>query len=212
VSHRDVGGMNNLKNTDINQRHIYKNTDGIPSVINEYTNNFGKPYVIGEFGFEWDWSKNFNDFADGMDNDFRRGLWYGLFSPTPVLPMSWWWEFFENRDMMEYFKNVRTFSDTMLQSCTDGFESFEVSTGNGKFHTFGVHCTAGYYVYVYNNSADAGDITITTRYLPVTNRDLKTYNCETGIFKSERISVTGGNTIRVENLHLQGKSGLILFW
>ena len=27
--------------------------------------------MIGEAGFEWDWSKNFNDFAEDMDGDFK---------------------------------------------------------------------------------------------------------------------------------------------
>jgi hypothetical protein len=43
-----------------------------------------------------------------MDSDFKRGLWYGLFSLTPILPMSWWWEYFDNRKTDEYFKKIRT--------------------------------------------------------------------------------------------------------
>lgn len=88
VSHRDIEGMNDLKNIDINQKHMYKNTAAIPGTIREYTQKHNKPYVIGESGYEWDWSKNFNDFASEMDADFKHALWLGLFSPTPVLPMS----------------------------------------------------------------------------------------------------------------------------
>lgn len=114
ISHRDLAGLNEVPSLDINQKHIYRNTAIIPSTIRDYEERFGKPYVIGEFGYEWDWSLNFDDFADDMDRDFRRGLWYGLFSPTPVTPMSWWWEYFENRGMMTYFRGVREISDRML--------------------------------------------------------------------------------------------------
>jgi len=211
VSHRDVKGMNDLKNIDINQRHYYKNTEAIPSATKVYLQRHGKPFIIGEFGYEWDWSKNFNDFADEMDNDFRRGLWYGLFSPTPVLPMSWWWEFFESRGMMEYFNNVRTFSDTMLRSCNDKFESFNVSGGNEQYHTYGVRCPGHHFVYVYNNSSTAGDINIKSDDLPDNLQNFQIYNCDTGNFSSESIS-TSGDTLRINNKQLQPKSGMILIW
>jgi hypothetical protein len=204
--------MNDLENIDINQRHMYKNTGDIPSTLVQYTREHGKPYIIGEFGYEWDWSKNFNDFAQEMDNDFRRGLWYGLFSPTPVLPMTWWWEFFENRAMMEYFRNVRVFSDTMLHDCNGNFETFEVTGGSEQIHTYGVRCPGHSFVYVYNNSADTTNISITTNDLPKAPQIIQTYPCETGRFKPERITETGRNTIRVETARLQPKAGIILCW
>ena len=88
ISHRDLEGLNAIPDMDVNQKHIYNASSVIPSTILSYEEQFGKPYVIGEFSREWDWSKNFNDFADEMDADFKRGLWYGLFSPTPITPMS----------------------------------------------------------------------------------------------------------------------------
>ena len=90
--------------------------------------------MIGEAGYEWDWSKNFNDFADDMDGDFKRALWHGLFSPTPVLPMSWWWEFFENRGMMSYFKPVSEMNRMMLEAGKGKFESFAVKTNRNEVH------------------------------------------------------------------------------
>src|SRR5690606_24826361 len=116
ISHRDLDGLNSIKNIDINQKHIYKSTASIPATVIEYEKNFGKPYVIGEFGYEWDWSINFDDIAEGKDSDFKRGLWYGLFSPTPVLPLSWWWEYFDNRGVDVYMVNVRKILDKMMRT------------------------------------------------------------------------------------------------
>jgi hypothetical protein len=65
ISHRDLKGLNSLAHMDFNQKHIYKNTTSLPKAISDYERDFKKPYVIGEFGYEWDWSKNFDDFADG---------------------------------------------------------------------------------------------------------------------------------------------------
>lgn len=150
ISHRDLAGLNSVPDMDINQKHIYNNTSVIPSTITRYEADFGKPYIVGEFGYEWDWSKNFDDFGEGMDTDFRRGLWYGLFSPTPVTPMSWWWEYFDNRDMVRYFKAPALVNDMMLESGNGNFETCPASAG--KAQAYAVKCGDKTFVYVFNDT------------------------------------------------------------
>ena len=150
ISHRDLEGLNSIPGIDINQKHIYKNTSGIPGEIEKYEKEFGKPYVIGEFGYEWDWSKNFDEFGDGMDFDFKRGLWYGLFTSTPVTPMSWWWEYFENRSMIPYFRGVREINDRMLNSGNGDFKKIKAYADG--LETYGVQCGETVFVYVLNKS------------------------------------------------------------
>lgn len=148
ISHRDIEGLNSIPNIDINQKHIYNHTSILPVEINKYVSQFKKPYIIGEFGREWDWSKNFDDFSAEMDVDFKRGLWYGIFSPTPVLPMSWWWEYFDVRWMTTYYRGVREISDRMLAAGNGAFEPISVKAGNS--HAFGVKCGDEIYVYLFN--------------------------------------------------------------
>ena len=150
ISHRDLAGLNSVPDIDINQKHIYKNTGGIPAEIEKYEKEFGKPYVIGEFGYEWDWSKNFNDFSEGMDFDFKRGLWYGLFTSTPVTPMSWWWEYFEDRGLMSYFQGVREINDLMLASGKGDFKKINVQAEG--LDAFGVQCGEKIFIYLVNHS------------------------------------------------------------
>ena len=152
ISHRDLEGLNDIPDIDVNQKHIYCATSAIPKTILDYETRHGKPYIIGEFGYDWDWSKNFDIFADGMETDFRRGLWYGLFNPTPVAPMSWWWEWFDNRGMVGYFRNVRLVSDRMLKAGNGCFEPLEVKAGDAE--AFAVRCGAVTWVYVYNPGPD----------------------------------------------------------
>ena len=151
ISHRDVVGMNDVPDMDINQKHIYNNTKDIPNTLHRYTAAHNKPYIIGECGYEWDWSKNFNDFADGMDWDFRKCSWYGLVNPTPVIPMSWWWEFFEDRGMMKYYKPVREISDMMLASGEGSFEELPLKAANAEMYA--VKCGQKVFVYFFNDSA-----------------------------------------------------------
>ena len=151
ISHRDLEGLNSVPGLDINQKHIYNATVSIPNNIRSYSDRFQKPYIIGEFGYEWDWSKNFDDFADGMNMDFSRGLWYGLFCDTPVTPMSWWWEWFDEHGMIPYIRNVRFINDMMLEAGNGSFEHLKTKN-QGKAETLAVRCGDKTFVYVYNGS------------------------------------------------------------
>lgn len=162
ISHRDVKGMNDVPDMDINQKHIYCNTRDIPGTISGYEAAHGKPYIIGECGYEWDWSKNFNDFADGMDWDFRKCLWYGLVCPTPVTPMSWWWEFFENRGMMRYIKPVREISDLMLESGKGEFDPLSLTAPDVEMYA--VKCGPKVFVYFFNDSDKSVKVDAMTRH------------------------------------------------
>jgi hypothetical protein len=210
VSHRDIAGMNDLKNIDLNQRHIYRNTSAIPSTIREYTAKHNKPYVIGEAGFEWDWSKNFNDFAPDMDADFKRALWYGLFSPTPILPMSWWWEFFENRGMMGYFKTVSEISRRMLNAGNGSFETIQGITAADGLETYGVRCGKQDFVYLYNPSSADAQIRLTGLQLNSRTKTVTVYEPETGQYSTTPFDVLPDKTIRMEALKLHPKCGMIL--
>jgi NADPH-dependent 7-cyano-7-deazaguanine reductase QueF-like protein len=116
--------------------------------------------VIGEFAFEWDWSKNFDDFATDMDLDYKHGLWFGLFTPTPILPMSWWWEYFENRGMTTYFRGVREINDLMLKAGNGNFEKIDMQSD--QLNLRGVKCGKTYFIYMLNETGE--DKTSTIRF------------------------------------------------
>ena len=148
ISHRDIVGMNSIAYIDFNQKHIYKHTEKIPAIYPDYIQTFAKPYVIGEFGFRWE--DQDTQYAKEAVYDFKRGLWFGLFSPTPILPMSWWWELFDDQKMAPYFRSVREISDQMLKAGDGKFEQVDVA--GGSFHTQGVKCGDKYFIYLLNES------------------------------------------------------------
>ncbi|RYY37879.1 MAG: DUF5060 domain-containing protein [Sphingobacteriaceae bacterium] len=197
ISHRDIKGLNSLKNIDINQKHIYKNTAIIPETVVKYEKEFDKPYVIGEFGYEYDWSKNFDDFAEGMDSDFKRGLWFGLFSPTPILPMSWWWEYFDNRGTDAYYKRVRPISDMMLEAGKGNFESIELKNIAKDITAYGVKCGGKMFVYLWNPASSAQQTEVSFAVAKSGNYTVKTYNCETGETSSVSKIIASNKTINL---------------
>lgn len=151
ISHRDIAGMNSVPYIDFNQKHIYKHTEKIPGIYPDYIQTFGKPYVVGEFGFRWEDADP--KYAKEADYDYKRGLWFGMFSPTPILPMSWWWELFDDEKMTPYFRSVREISDRMLKEGNGQFEQIPVTTN--VLHAQGVKCGKTYFVYLLNESDDA---------------------------------------------------------
>lgn len=158
VSHREIEGMYALEELDLNQMHVYKRTRQIPEEILMYTEKYRKPFSWGEFGYEWDWNKDFSTFAEEMDHDYRIGLWYGLFHPTPILPMTWWWEFFEERNMTSYFRSVADINELMLEAGQGSFQMVEVQAGEAE--AYAVKCGETYFVYVLNNSGQVFNVDV----------------------------------------------------
>jgi hypothetical protein len=183
ISHRDLKGLNSLLAIDFNQKHIYKNTAGIPVAIEQYETKFGKPYVIGEYSYEWDWNKNFDDFAPEMDSDFKRGLWYGLFSPTPVLPMSWWWEYFDSRKTDTYLERIRVIMDDMLKAGHGDFRTISLQSTDTTVIKYAVRCGDKIYIYAFNPAATRRKSTIRLN-LSGTDFKMESYDCESGVYKS----------------------------
>ena len=208
ISHRDIMGLDILPYIDINQKHIYKRTEQLRPEILRYTKAYNKPYVIGEFGYEWDWNKDFSKITKGLLYDYKRGLWYGLFSPTPILPMSWWWEYFDKHNMTTYFKGVREISDKMLAA---GHGSFKIVNTDAKvIEAYGLKCGEELFVYLLNNS----NSTQTSDVILHLKNNI-TYNVKGFIPVSRRyidLSTTekAADGIEVQGIKLKSKQELIL--
>jgi len=202
--------MNDLKNIDINQRHIYKNTSGIPATILEYTAKHNKPYIIGESGYEWDWSKDFNAIAPEMDGDFRRGLWLGLFSPTPVLPMSWWWEFFENRGMMTYFEMVKKVNNQMISEGKGKFEIVDVKSLENGLEIYGVRCGKTTYVYVYNSASTKKPLQFQNWNWNKTKGNVELLDTGAKKYSTEKYSVSSEKVLTIDNVLMAPKQEFII--
>lgn len=192
ISHRDLEGLNSLKNIDFNQKHIYKNNRALPTTIVKYAQEFKKPYVIGEYGYEYDWSKNFNLFADEMDSDFKRGLWYGLFSPTPVLPLSWWWEFFDDRGTDAYIKNVSNISKEMLKAGKGSFFKLDVGSATPGLECYAVKCGSQSFVYVYNPGKLPVSPVVSLTGNATFSKNVQRYDCETGNYEPAKAILREG--------------------
>ncbi|WP_404420684.1 DUF5060 domain-containing protein [Nibricoccus sp. IMCC34717] len=184
ISHRDIAGMNAIPAMDFSQRHIYGHTDEMGSIIRDYVEREGKPYVIGEYAYEWDWTKNFNSIADKLDADFKRGLWKGLFSPTPILPLTWWWEFFDERRLTPYLSRVRAIQDEMLAAGGGRFAEVTAKWEGKGVTLLAVKCGNSTFVLASNRSAssESGAVSLPTE--PAGAQTVRLYDPETGAWST----------------------------
>jgi hypothetical protein len=210
ISHRDIQGLNSLPNMDINQKHIYKNTAIIPATLVKYEQDYQKPYVIGEYGYEYDWQKNFNLFSGEMDSDYKRGLWYGLFSPTPILPMSWWWEYFDDRGTDAYLSRIKTMAGLMMEAGNGVFEKTDVVAPDTSLTTMAVTCGNKIFVYVYNtaNPKQKTRLKITSKQLTPGSYTL--YDCASGTYSGHKKIKPSGGYLDIKNLKLGAKTDVVL--
>ena len=207
ISHRDVAGLNDLPNIDINQRHIYKATDKIPGTLRDYSAQAKKPYVIGEFGFEWDWSINFNDVKAGMVGDFKKGLWYGLFSPTPVMQMSWWWEYFDEHGTTAYFAHAQEINQLILQSATQPLKDMDVQVNSDRVGVLAIDNGSKQFIYLHNPLARKQTVNL---QLPpqfsTSKANVQIYDGETGTYEQ----LTRVNKGKLNGVKLPAHSNSIL--
>ena len=206
VSHRDIMGLNSIAYIDFNQKHIYKNTGKIPAIYPDYIQTFGKPYVIGEYGFRWE--DDDPKYGEGFDYDYKRGLWYGLFSPTPLLPMSWWWELFDTRKMTPYFRSVRTISDEMLKAGNGSFEQFTVKTK--RVDAFGVKCGNTCFIYLLNNTGEEITTPVTFKKPGKQVYTVKQFDPGTQVYKDITKFNFTADTFTIPALALAGKKEIVL--
>jgi len=189
ISHRDIEGLNDIQNIDLNQKHIYVNIDAIPSTIIGYSKKHSKPYIIGEFAHHWDWSLDFNLYRNEFDFAFKKGLWLGLFSQTPILPMAWWWEYFDENKTTNYLPSVRYILNKMNDESKGNFESIEVNT-NDSLLTKAVKAGETIFIFILNQSKNS----VKNPILNFNSATLKEYK-QVQVFEPENNSFEEGAKI-----------------
>jgi hypothetical protein len=206
ISHRDIAGMNSIAYIDFNQKHIYKHTEKIPTIYPDYIQTYGKPYVVGEFGYRWEDANP--KYAKEADYDYKRGLWFGMFSPTPILPMSWWWEFFHEQNMEPYFRSVREVSDMMLKAGEGSFEPVAISAG--LLHAQAIKCGDKYFIYLLNENDDAMNTVVTIPVGAHKNFTVQSLEPASRQYKKETGFAVKNGKLMLNNISLNGKKEIVL--
>lgn len=207
ISHRQITGLYSVPDLDFNQIHIYRNTGSIPSKVKE---NANKPMVVGEFAYEWDWNI-VNDMGEELYFDLKRGLWYGLFNPTPILPMTWWWELFDDRGYNTYYEPVREISERMLREGNGDFTPLKVNSSNSDLEIYAVKSGESYYAFLLNNSTSGlSDEDILIDDISLSDVSIYAFDPETMEYSSLGDFPISDDELLMENIAMEVQESRIL--
>ena len=176
--------------------------------IKLFTLETKNPTEYGKTVFNIEMEDDNPKYGKEFDYDYKRGLWYGLFNPTPVLPMTWWWELFDKRHMTHYLRSVREISDKILK---DGNGSFEMITASsGRLESHGLKCGKTYFIYLLNNSLSDVSTDVSFDYLGNQSFNAEGFKAVDRSFKNLGKTKLTGNKIIIPGISLKSKDELLL--
>ncbi len=190
-SHKTIPRLWNLKDLDFSQTHLYGTTDNIYDGITSFVNSYNKPYVTGEFAYSWE-NAGTKESHPTFRRELHMGMWRGMFSSTPILPMTWWWESFADNDW-DVFKAVSTYGNQMTSGSGGLLTPLSVNAGTG-IETMALKSNNRMFVWLRNNtSSTLSDSTLTISSLQNGNYGIKYYDTWTGKYSiPAMINVTTG--------------------
>lgn len=191
-SWQEISGLWNVSNLDFTQTHPYGSTDNAYSTITYYSNKYSKPYVMEEFGYSWE-SAGSSSNHSLYRRELHMGMWRGMFSPTPVVPMVWWWENLAYYNDWDVFYATASFANQITADSNAQLTSLSASAGS-NFETMGVQTTGKMYVWLRNKSSS----TISSATLTITGvqngiYEVSYYDTWLGTYSSpSTVTVTSG--------------------
>jgi hypothetical protein len=172
VAQREIPGLWDIKNLDFAQHHYYGSTNNLKDSIFNHCQKFSKPNVIGEFALGWK-GPGKDVPAELYERELHNGLWRGLFSPTPILPLSWWWEWHFDKSQYYHLRMAADFDSLLLKNECACPQDIPVSCEKPLVETLGLQCGELVAFWVRNsNSYDLKDLILDVQ---VSEDSTKTY-------------------------------------
>ncbi|MDE3212981.1 MAG: DUF5060 domain-containing protein, partial [Bacteroidota bacterium] len=204
ISHRTIPGLFDINNLDFAQAHIYSPKANLAEIIEGLNSKYKKPGVVGEFGYDWRGSPK--PAEEGLFiKYFHLGLWRGLFSESPVLPLTWWWQFFITDGQLVELKKISTFSDLITNHSTEAIAPVTV-TGDDRIEKLGLKSGQNLFVWLRNqNENEISAVTINVDNYKVSRSIYyMIYDCEKGTFSGTKsLDRVKGSLITLEHLAAQ---------
>lgn len=161
LSHNDYADLWNLPEMQFSQRHLYGSMDTIHDTFASYETKYQtKPFVAGEFSLDWRWPQTHTPAEYGRE--LHMAMWRGMFAPTPILPMTWWWDFHADNDQYFHFEHVSTLAEKTAEG--PGPLEPQAATASANIDALALKSPAGRFVWVHNRSANTvsgGRVTLT---------------------------------------------------
>jgi hypothetical protein len=147
------------KSIDFTQTHLYGPDNKIlnlPKRAQDNIDTYNKPYACGEMGARWESATAAT--PDQNKQDLHYGMWLGMMQPTPIVPMTWWWDSFWGWGDDYVFKSAAIFSNDLVEKTGVGIISKANVSATPKLETGAL--TTGKYVYAWVSNHNPGTGTV----------------------------------------------------
>ena len=211
VSYREVPGLFELKNIDFSGQHLYgpdRDIANIRKSIRKYVEDFEKPNIVNEFAVGWEGpDKDFP--GEAYEREMHNGLWRSMFSSTPVLSLSWWWEWHYSKGHYSHFKVAADFVSLMLQSDEDIIEEISVESVDGDVEIMGLRSGGDVFLWLRNpNKEEKKNLVLNMDETRYSLYFMKYYDTWTGEFSSDReLELLNGQLI-LQDIYLQSEEDM----
>ncbi|MBN1694345.1 DUF5060 domain-containing protein [candidate division WOR-3 bacterium] len=211
ISHREMPDLWEIENIDFSQHHLYgpdRNLQDIGNSVRKYIKEFEKPDVINEFAAGWKGpEKDYT--ALEYENEMHNGLWRGMFSPTPVLPLSWWWEWHYYKGHYSHLKSAADFVSMMLKNNEEILEEFSVASVDGDMEVMGLKSGDDIFLWLRNpNEEEKTDLVLNIQETDYLSYLMKYYDTWAGEFSVvKEIELLNGQLI-LQDIHLKSEKDM----
>jgi hypothetical protein len=178
ISWQSIPQMWTPTGMDFTQAHLYGPSTSnpvyrLPAQAQQYITAYKKPYVCGEFSRRWEAANT--EPSINYRHELHYGMYLGLVNPTPIAPLTWWWDSHWSWGDDFVFKSAAGFSNDIVAKAGSGtLMKLDVTASPSGVEFGGVKTTTSAncaYAWVtnYRGSASASNVTLTVTGLPTGN-------------------------------------------
>ena len=125
VSTSNLEELWSIPEIDYTQVHTYNSPDmaaNVSALIKRTLASTGKKGLIGEYGVDFRGPSETME-MDPQNIGLHHGLWAGYFSPTPLLPLTWWWDnYIDSLNLYPLFKSLTAYDEIFFGNHTGSLD------------------------------------------------------------------------------------------
>ncbi len=210
VTYREIPGLWEIKNLDFTQHHNYGPTGNMKESILKYVTRYNKPDVVGEFAFGWK-GPGKDEPAQMYEGELHNGIWRGMFSPTPILPLTWWWEYHCYKKHYYHFKTAAEFVSLMLPNKAD-VQEISLNALIADIETMGLKVGDQLFVWLRNSKKETKtDLILTIPGTENAKYIVKYYDTWQGNFSYDLEIESLNDQLVLKNINLKGEHDIAVW-
>ena len=193
LSHNDYADVWSLPEMQFTQRHLYGSTETLAATLGNYQTKYQKPFVSGAFSLDWRWPQMHP--AAEYGRELHLGLWRGMFAPTPILPMTWWWDFHADHEQYFHFEHASTFCEKTAEGA--GPLEPQSVTATAGIDVLALKSPAGRFVWLHNRGGAVSGAEATLGDLPALTFSVRAFDTWSGAWGEPRAMVATDGQLKV---------------